>query len=122
MFNYTSQMIGELWPNVTEIRIETHQVYRSAFGVLTDGEHGTHGLFKPDSTANFHFKCINRDCTMEFFDLHNAVSSTIEHHQEHVTGTLECRGKEAKDHPLNRCPCTLDYDITIEYRKDTDEE
>lgn len=113
MLIYTDILISKLWPHVAKIVIHAKQTYVSAFGKFEDEKTSTH---LPDFAANFHFRCINRDCTMEYFDLDSAVSNAIAHRQEHATGTLECRGKEAEDHPLNRCPCTLDYDITIEYK------
>lgn len=115
MFNYTKIRINELWPEVAKIVIQTKQIYVSAFGKFED-EKPVRSTYTPDRPANFFIRCINRDCTMKYFDLDSAVSSMIAHHQEHATGTLECQGKEAEDHPLNRCPCTLDYNITIEYK------
>ena len=116
MINYTDTLISELWPQVARIEINTKQTYRHAFGV----EIGEYSLvLTPDRPANFPFRCVNDDCTAQYFDLYSQVAGMVAHHQEHAAGTLECRGKEAKDHPLNRCPCTLDYDITIEYRKAT---
>lgn len=111
MYNYTSCRISELWPCVAKIEINAKQTYTSAFGVFTDDKTG---IFKPDYTANFHFKCRNNDCTAEYFDLYDVVASMVAHRQPHSTGTLWCRGHEAKDHD-NNCPCRLDYEIVIDY-------
>lgn len=113
MFNYDPTKISKYWPNVAKITIRAKQTYVSAFGRSEKEQTSTH---LPDFSADFHFKCINGDCTMEYFDLGNVVSNMIAHHETLATGTLECLGKEAIDHPLNRCPCILDYDIKIDYK------
>lgn len=112
MILHTERTIRELWPNVAKIEIRAKQTYRSAFGVFTDDETG---VYKPDFVANFPFKCVNNDCTMEYFYLNGEVANMAAHHVEHATGKLDCRGNEADDHD-NRCPCELEYDIRIEYK------
>ena len=111
MYNYTKIRIQELWPDVSKIEIMAKQTYISAFGRFEDENTGT---YRPDFAANFPFKCINIDCTAEYFDLYDVVSSMAVRHIEHSTGTLKCRGNEAKDHD-NSCPCKLDYEVKIEY-------
>lgn len=114
MFNYDPTRISKYWPNVAKIEIKAKQTYVSAFG-RSEREMSSRHL--PDFAANFQFKCINRDCTMEYFDLFNEVSTAVASHKTKSIGTLECLGKEADDHLLNKCPCTLDYEINIEYKE-----
>ena len=113
MYNYTDTLISELWGHVAKIEISTSQVYRSAFGVQTDERSQ---ILTPDRPANFPVKCINNDCTFEYFDLYDQVADMVEQHCEQSAGTLHCKGKEAKDHD-NSCPCELDYEINIEYKQ-----
>lgn len=113
MYNYDPTRISKYWPDVARIEIKAKQTYVSAFE-KTEREMSSRHM--PDFSANFHFKCINGDCTAEYFDLSNVVSSMAAHHETERTGKLECIGREAKDHPLNRCPCELDYEIRIEYK------
>lgn len=112
MFNYDPTKISKYWPQVAKIEIKAKQTYVSAFGKFEQELTSSH---LPDFAANFMFRCINKDCTMEYFDLYSAVSMAIAQHKDHAAGTLECLGKEAEDHPLNMCPCKLDYEIKIEY-------
>ena len=107
----TTTRISELWPSVAKIAIETHQTYRSAFGVY---ERDTPGRYDPDFAAEFLFDCINTDCTVGYFDLFPSVAGMALRRETHKSGTMECRGNEAPDHS-NRCPCVLEYKITIEY-------
>lgn len=113
MYNYTDTLISKSWEHVAKIEISTSQVYRSAFGVQTDVRSE---ILTPDRPANFQVKCINNDCTFEYFDLFDKVAGMAVHRIEKATGTLRCKGKEAKDHD-NSCPCELDYEINIEYKK-----
>lgn len=107
----TTTRISELWPQVVRIEIETHQTYRSAFGVY---ERDIPGRYTPDFAAEFLFQCINDDCTVGYFDLFSSVAGMALRRETHKSGTMECRGNEAPDHD-HHCPCTLDYSIEIEY-------
>lgn len=108
---YTDKRIHDLWPAVTMIKIHTEQTYRSAFGLFT---HESTGTYFPDFAANFHVDCINKDCTVGYFDLFPSVAGMALRRETHKSGTMECRGNEAPEHS-NRCPCVLEYKITIEY-------
>lgn len=108
---YTDKRIHDLWPAVTMIKIHTEQTYRSAFGLFT---HESTGTYFPDFAANFHVDCINKDCTVGYFDLWPVVSSMCAHSETCLEGALECRGNEARDH-RHPCPCRLEYQIEIEY-------
>lgn len=109
---YTDKRIQDLWPFVTRIKIHAKQTYRSAFGLFT---HESTGTYYPDFAANFYFDCINKDCTVGYFDMRSAVSSMCANKEAMSEGTMECRGNEANDH-MYPCPCLLEYKITIEYQ------
>ena len=107
----TKSKIRELWPHVASVKIRVHQIYRSDFGVHE--EYAPTTRYSPYSSAEFHFKCINRECKV-FFDLDSIVALMCNKHEENREGTLDGHSNEAKDFN-NHCKCRLDYSITIDY-------
>lgn len=105
--------ISEIWPNVASIRILVKVVYRHAFGEPFVKEY-TLG-YGQDSIAEFAIPCLNDDCTGRGFSLYGTVAGMVAHHKASEKGTLLCDGKEARDHGDNRCPCVLEYEISIVY-------
>lgn len=113
MYDYTNTKICELWPHVVKIEIKAKKAYRSALNVH---EREEKAVYAPEFSANFLFRCMNDDCTEEYFNLYGKVSSMVAHHEEYAKGTLSCEGNEAKDHS-NSCPCVLEYEINILYEQ-----
>ena len=109
-----TRRIGEAYPNVACIDILYKRLYTSAFGVYGDKDFIPMHC-KADSQCAFVIECRNNTCTYGCFDLHGEVMSMLAHHETQREGTMECKGKEAEDHP-NRCPCRLEYKITVEYK------
>lgn len=110
----TNTKISDLWPQVARITIKAVQEYRSAFGMFHDNQTAT---YTPERPAEFLVKCVNNDCTAEYFDLFLVVAGMPHKRETYKTGTLECRGNEARDHN-NSCPCKLEYEVTIEYNQE----
>ena len=102
--------ISELWPHVASVKIRVHQIYRSEFGLHEDYTPMYNNAY---CTAEFHFKCINRECK-GFFDLNFIIISMCNKHEENREGTLYGHCNELKDFD-SHCKCRLEYCITIEY-------
>ena len=113
MRNYSDKMIRDLWPKAARIEVHYKRTYPSVFDISPDGWHTA--VYKPDHAANIHVDCYNTDCTVGYFDLWSVVSGMYHNDETYREGTMECRGNEAPDHS-NRCPCILEYQITIEYQ------
>ena len=109
---YTEKIICELWPKAARIEVSYKRTYPSVFDLRPDEWRTV--SYVPDFDANIPIDCYNTDCTVGYFDLWSVVSGMYHNGETFCEGTMECRGNEAPDHS-NRCPCTLHYEITIEY-------
>lgn len=105
-------IISELWPHVASVKIKTHQIDRSEFSFHE--EYASTMRYRPYSSAEFRFKCINRECNIGYFDLYHIVASMCNKHEVNCDGTLDGHSNEVKYFD-NHCKCHLDYSITIEY-------
>lgn len=111
---YNSERISEIFPSVNKIIIEYKRYYSFPDLDLNDKE--TAKMTYEDSFAcNFHIKCRNIDCTQGYFDLYSVIASMIAHKEVYKDDELKCEGREARKYN-HRCPCSVKYSVTIEYK------
>jgi hypothetical protein len=65
--------------------------------------------FSPANYAYFNMECITRKCVDGGFDLSSEIADLVQNHLDHGHGKMFCNGKN--------CPSTIDYTISISYKK-----
>ena len=88
--------ISNLWPTVKRIEIDYKISYPCSVMSEVLAKQGT-AIYKPDFLPKFQFDCINDECTGRGFDLHSIVSQMVAHGETTRSGTMKCKGMEAKD-------------------------
>lgn len=104
--------IFDLWPKVKKIEIEYKIIYPCSVTNETKVEQGT-AIYKPDFLAEFHFDCINEECTGRGFDLYSIVSQMVAHNEVVWSGTMECKGMETRKYN-HACPSFIDVTIRVD--------
>lgn len=103
--------ITDLWPKVKNITIKYKITYPCSATNETMIQQGT-AIYKPDFLPEFHFDCINEECTGHGFELYSVVSRMIAHCEVYRSGKMECRGSESRKHPHN-CPSWIEYQVLV---------
>ncbi len=107
--------ISNLWPTVKRIEIEYKISYPCSATNETMVAQG-HAIFQPDFLPEFHFDCINEDCTGRGFELYSVVSSMIANKETSRSGRMECKGNESWKYS-HACPSWIEYQVRIVFMK-----
>ena len=107
---------GILMPNVKSITIKYKRQYISIFGIYTDKDFYTSKI-EPSCDFNTGIDCLNKDCTVKKFRLYDIVKGLHTSRISNSKGIVKCGGCESHKHMNNMCPCTMEYEINIEYKQ-----
>lgn len=114
---HSGRHIYETFPEIEKIEI-IYSMSHNSFAGPNPGNNKVYSwVVTPQQEDVFLLYCLNRECTSIGFNLWGVISSAIMNHETEVSGTMRCQGKEAPDHPEQRCDGHLKYSIKISYRQ-----
>lgn len=108
-----TRRMEEVFPDIERIEITYHNHYKSFLGENSkEGELS----YTAQSGVIFVIPCLNPECSTVGFDLKNDIYSMKREHLTEFTGSRDCEGQEAPDHPEQSCGGSLKYTIKIFYK------
>ena len=110
---HRGRYIYEAYPQIEKIEIIYSRSHNSFAGPNPENDKEYTWVVTPQQEDFFLLECLNRECTSIGYNLGNVISTTIRNQMTEVSGEMRCQGKEAPDHPEQRCSGTLHYTIKI---------